>query len=172
MLFRLLLQGLATNTCLSELELDISCCEVQTHTHLHIKELSKSFLKMLCVILCYCSWGRLELRWFRNTSSRPRPSAVWTCLTTVPSLILFSLHAASTLLTSLHTFLFISVRFIILLSMTNSFTTALERLQGLSSHQVINHIWLIHGEMEAWINLTHCVCAFVLLLLRKPLFTR
>ncbi len=91
MLFRLLLQGLATNTCLSELELDISCCEVQTHTHLHIKELSKSFLKMLCVILCFRSWGRLELRWFRNTSSRPRPSAVWTCLTTVPSLILFSL---------------------------------------------------------------------------------
>lgn len=51
MLFRLLLQGLATNTHLSELELDISCCEVHTLTYTS-KYCMNLFLK-LCVMLWY-----------------------------------------------------------------------------------------------------------------------
>lgn len=139
MLFRLLLQGLATNTSLSELELDISCCEVQTHTHIYTsKNYINLFLKFcvwFCVSVAEVGWSSGDSGTHLRGQGHLQSGSVWQRY----RLLLYSLfHAASTLLSSLHTFLFISVRFILLLSMTNSFTTALEGLQGLSSHQVIN----------------------------------
>lgn len=140
MLFRLLLQGLATNTHLSELELDISCCEVHTHTHIHIEILYKYFLKILCVTLWYMQLRSAGAQVIQEHifEAKAIRSLDLSENGTVSYFIL--IHRASTLLTPFYTFLFISVRFIILLSLTVSFTTALEGLQGLYLHLVINHI--------------------------------
>jgi len=112
MLFRLLLQGLATNTHLSELELDISCCEVHTLTYTP-KYCMNLFLK-LCVMLWYnvaeVGWSSSDSGTHLRGQGHPQPRPVWQRYSLF---ILFSYYHY--LLTPLYTFLFISVRFIIFL---------------------------------------------------------
>lgn len=114
MLFRLLLQGLATNTHLSELELDISCCEVHTLTYTS-KYCMNLFLK-LCVMLWYMQLRSAGAQVIQEHifEAKAIRSLDLSDNGTVSYFIL--IHGSSYLLTPLYTFLFISVRFIILLS--------------------------------------------------------
>lgn len=80
---RLLLQGLATNTHLCGLELDLSSCEVHSKpAHPNAKLCACRFwLSLNSKSVCSCV--RLGPRWYRSTSPRRQQSEAWISLTTV-----------------------------------------------------------------------------------------
>lgn len=128
MLFRLLLQGLATNTHLSELELDISCCEVHTLTCTS-KYCMNLFLK-LCVMLWYMQLRSAGAQVIQEHifEAKAIRSLDLSDNGTVSYFIL--IHSSSNLLTSIYTILFISVRFIILLSLDCLFHNSTRGVTG------------------------------------------